>query len=83
MTPALIFILLVGAAVGCWATLALLGGERARQLAQIEARRAAAVAATQVISVSSTGGTSQPAAHRKTKPKPAKRPAAGADQKAR
>ena len=75
LTTGMLFILAIGAASGGWAALALMGGERARRLSQIELHRPpAAGPITPLRSDSSAdqAAARRPAASRPTKPaKPA------------
>jgi hypothetical protein len=74
MSTPLLVILAVGALLGCWAALTLMGGERATRLNQIQAQRPAAPV-TPVISVQAAPvAVAKPPAP--VKPKPAKPQAA-------
>jgi hypothetical protein len=75
MSTSLLIILAFGAVVASWAVLTLLGGERARRLGQIEAKRQNAPAQPKLLSVpSDAAGVAKPSSIRK--PKPAKPQAA-------
>ena len=69
MSTPLLVILTLGAAMGCWAVLTLMGGERARRLHQLQAQRPASAPPTPhlSVSVSPVGVAKAPAAPLKAK----------------
>jgi len=82
MSTPLLVILTLGAAMGCWAVLTLMGGERARRLHQLQAQRPAPAPAPRTphlsVSVSPVGVAKAPAAPLKAKAaKPQAAPGAG------
>jgi len=80
MSTPLLVILTLGAAMGCWAVLTLMGGERARRLHQLQAQRPAPAPPTPhlCVSVSPVGVAKAPAAPLKAKAaKPQAAPGAG------
>jgi len=80
MSTPLLVILTLGAAMGCWAVLTLMGGERARRLHQLQAQRPAPAPPTPhlSVSVSPVGVAKAPAAPLKAKAaKPQAAPGAG------
>jgi hypothetical protein len=63
MSTHLLVILTLGAAMGCWAALTLMGGERARRIHQLQAQRPGPAPQTPHLSVSgSPVGVAQAAA---------------------